>query len=388
MTHASPSPMARALELGRQALGYSSPNPAVGAVIVRDGEIIGEGHTQQPGGPHAEVVALQQAGDRARGATMYTTLEPCSHHGRTPPCAEAMVTAGLGAVEIAVLDPHPPVNGSGRRLLEQHGIATRVGDCADEATQHFQGYFKREETGLPLLIAKYAMSMDGRIASSTGDSRWITGAAARARVHELRAHVDAIITAAGTVIADDPQLTARNTDGNALPRQPLRVIADSTGRTPPTARLFSEPGKTLIATASSEACSLFDNQGENVTAIALPSENGRVDLAALLQHLGRLGAVQVMTEAGEELLGAFFDEGLVDQVDISIAPIIIGGSEAPGPVGGAGAQLVRNAHRFMRMETAHIMHADSEGAPDADSTHATKDIHIRGTLRHYTGVHR
>ncbi len=361
--------MARALELGRQALGYSSPNPAVGAVIVRDGEIVGEGYTQPPGGPHAEIVALEQAGERARGATMYTTLEPCSHHGRTPPCAEAMVAAGLGSVEIAVLDPHPPVNGSGRRLLEENGITTRVGDSAEEATLHFQGYFKREETGLPLVIAKYAMSLDGKIASRTGDSRWITGKEARARAHDLRSHVDAIITAAGTVISDDPQLTARDGEGNPLPRQPLRVIADSTGRTPTTARLFREPGKTLVATASAEACAPFQDMGENVSAAAFPSEHGRVDLTALLQHLGRLGVMQVMTEAGEQLLGAFFDEGLVDQAEIFIAPVIIGGGDAAGPVGGDGVELVRDAHRFVRMDVERV----------------GEDLVARGILRYWEG---
>ena len=369
MTDGSATPMARALDLGRQALGFSSPNPAVGAVIVSDGEIVGEGYTQPPGGPHAEIVALEQAGERARGATMYTTLEPCSHHGRTPPCAEAMIEAGLGSVEIAVLDPHPPVNGSGRRLLEEHGVTTRVGDSADEATLHFQGYFKREETGMPLVVAKYAMSLDGKIASRTGDSRWITGETARARVHELRSHVDAIITAAGTVISDDPQLTARDADGKALPRQPMRVIADSTGRTPTSARLFSEPGRTLVATAAAAACALFQDLGDNVTASAFPAEHGRVDLTALLQHLGRLGVVQVMTEAGEQLLGAFFDEGLVDQAEISIAPVVIGGNDAPGPVGGDGVELVRDAHRFERMEVDRV----------------GEDIVVRGILRYWTG---
>ncbi len=367
--HGSASPMARALELGRQALGFSSPNPAVGAVIVRDGEIVGEGFTQPPGGPHAEIVALKKAGELARGATMYTTLEPCSHHGRTPPCAEAMIAAGLRAVEIAVLDPHPPVNGSGRRLLEENGITTRVGDCAEEATLHFQGYFKREETGMPLVIAKYAMSLDGKIASRTGDSRWITGEAARARVHELRSHVDAIITAAGTVISDDPQLTARDTSGNPLPNQPLRVIADSNGRTPLDARLFSEPGRTLVATASEEACAPFKELGENVTAVAFPSEHGRVDLTALLRHLGHVGALQVMTEAGEQLLGAFFDEGLVDQAEIFVAPVVIGGGDAPGPVGGDGVEHVKDARRFVRTDIDRV----------------GEDIVVRGILRYWQG---
>ncbi len=341
--------MARALALGREALGLSSPNPAVGAVIVRDGAIVGEGYTQPAGGRHAEIVALEQAGERARGATMYTTLEPCSHHGRTPPCAEAMIAAGLQTVEIAVLDPHPPVNGSGQRLLEQHGITTRIGESAKEATLHFQGYFKRVRTGLPLVIAKYAMSLDGKIATRTGDSRWITGEHARARIHQLRSRVDAIITAAGTVVSDDPQLTARAPDGQPLPRQPLRVIADSAGRTPPTARLFQEPGQTLVATASAEAGAPFQTLGHDVTTKAFPGEGGRVDLEALLRHLGQRGAVQVMTEAGEELLGTLFDLRLVDQIEVHIAPVIIGGRDAPGPVGGAGITDIVNAHRLMNL---------------------------------------
>ncbi len=361
--------MAQALQLGQRALGLSSPNPAVGAVIVRDGAIVGEGYTQPPGGPHAEIVALEQAGERARGGTMYTTLEPCSHHGRTPPCVEAMIAAGLESVEIAVLDPHPAVNGSGRKLLDEHGIATRVGRSAEEAVLHFQGYFKREQTGLPLVIAKYAMSLDGKIASHTGDARWISGEAARARTHKLRSQVDAIITTSGTVIADDPQLTARDAEGVALPRQPLRVIADSNGRTPPTARLFSEPGQTLVATASADACAPFHVLGEGVTSAAFPGKDGRVDLMALLRHLGHNGALQIMTEAGEQLLGAFFDEGLVDQADICIAPIIIGGSNAPGPVGGSGIAAIAGAHRFLSMDVDRV----------------GQDIVSRGILRYWHG---
>ena len=348
------SPMDRALELGRRALGLSSPNPAVGAVIVRDGAIVGEGFTQEHGGAHAEIVALEQAGDLALGATMYATLEPCSHHGRTPPCVEAMIEAGLEAVEIAVLDSHPLVNGTGRRALEESGIITRVGRGADEARLHFQGYFKRIATGLPLVIAKYAMSLDGKIAAHTGDSQWITGEDARARVHELRSTVDAIITGAGTLHQDNPQLTARDAQGRPLTRQPLRVIADSHGQSPKTARVFYEPGRVLVGTASEEACSPFKEIGENVSTAAFPGERGRVDLLALLRHLGQQGALQVMTEAGEALLGAFFDEGLVDQAEIYIAPIIIGGSEARGPVGGLGVHAVADAQRFQSMTLERV----------------------------------
>ena len=188
-------------------------------------------------------------------------------------------------------------------------------------------------------------------------------------MHELRSHVDAIITAVGTVISDDPQLTARDADGNGLPRQPLRVIADSNGRTPTTSRLFSEPGQTLVATESMEACAPFQALGENVTAMAFPAAHGRVDLVALLRHLGHLGAVQVMTEAGEQLLGAFFEEGLVDQAEIYIAPVIIGGNDAPGPVGGDGVEVVRDAHRFLSLDVDRV----------------GEDIVARGILRYWQG---
>ena len=363
------SPMDRALGLGRRALGLSSPNPAVGAVIVRDGEIVGEGFTREHGGRHAEIVALEQAGDLARGATMYTTLEPCSHHGRTPPCVEAMIEAGLHAAEIAVLDSHPLVNGTGRRALEESGITTRVGQCADEARLHFQGYFKRIATGMPLVIAKYAMSLDGKIATHTGSSQWITGEDARARVHELRSTVDAIITGTGTLSQDDPQLTARDAEGRLLDRQPLRVIADSHGRAPTDARVFHEPGRVLVATASDDACRPFREIGENVSTVAFPGEGGRVDLPALLRHLGQEGALQVMTEAGEALLGALFDEDLVDQAEIYIAPLVIGGRDARGPVGGSGVADVGDARRFKTMSFEQV----------------GPDMVARGVLRRWDG---
>ena len=305
----------------------------------------------------------------ARGATMYTTLEPCSHHGRTPPCAEEIVAAGLQAVEIAVLDPHPSVNGSGRRLLEEHGVSTTVGHSAEQANRHFQGFFKHIRTGMPLVIAKYAMSLDGKIATRTGSSQWITGEDARARVHDMRSTVDAIITGAGTLSQDDPQLTARDAEGRPLDRQPLRVIADSHGRAPTNARVFHEPGRVLVATASDEACRPFREIGENVSTVAFPSEGGRVDLPALLRHLGGNGAVHVMTEAGEALLGAFFDEDLVDQAEIYIAPLIIGGQDAQGPVGGSGVADVGDAQRFQTMSFERV------GA----------DIVARGVLRRWDG---
>ena len=362
--------MERALKLGSHALGLSSPNPAVGAVIVKDDVVVGEGSTQEVGGHHAEIVALQQAGDLARDATLYVTLEPCSHQGRTPPCAQAIIAAGLQEVRMAVLDPNPAVDGRGRRMLQEAGIVTTLGQGADDATAHFQGYFKHIRTDEPLVIAKYAMSLDGKIATRTGDSRWVTGAEARREVHEVRAQMDAIITAPGTVRADDPQLTARDERGEPLPRQPMRVIADSRGRTSLTARLFREPGVTLVATASEEASEPFRSLGEGVMTRAFPGADGRVDLRALLKHLGELGMLQVMTEAGETLLGAFFDAAIPDQAMVFLAPSIIGGKDAPSPVAGMGAERMAEAQRLQRVRVHR----------------AGDDVILRGVFRWWDGV--
>lgn len=340
--------MARALAAARRAMGLSSPNPAVGAVVVRDGVVVGEGFTQQAGGPHAEVMALRQAGDLARDAALYVSLEPCNHYGRTPPCAQAILHAGVREVHLAVLDPNPVVNGRGRQTLEQAGIRVVEGEGVDEAAEQLQGYFKHVRTGEPLVITKYAMTLDGKIATRTGDSRWVTGPEARRRVHETRAEVDVVLTAPGTVMADDPQLTARDAQGAPLPRQPLRVIADSRGRTPVSARLFREPGRTLVATASEEACRPYRSLGEGVQARAFPGPDGRVDLVALVRHLGSLGALQMMTEGGEALLGALFDAGLPDRAMVFIGPSIVGG-DAASPVSGAGIEKMAEARRLQRM---------------------------------------
>ncbi|MDA1096574.1 MAG: bifunctional diaminohydroxyphosphoribosylaminopyrimidine deaminase/5-amino-6-(5-phosphoribosylamino)uracil reductase RibD [Chloroflexi bacterium] len=347
--------MTRALALGRQALGLSSPNPAVGAVVVRqDGVIVGEGFTQPPGGPHAEAVALAQAGEAARGATLYTTLEPCAHVGRTPPCAAAIIEAGIREVRVAVLDPNQAVNGNGRRALTSAGIETAVGERGDEATEHFQGYFKHVRTGLPLVIVKYAMTLDGKIATRGGDSRWVSGEESRRRVHEVRSQVDAILTAPGTIAVDDPQLTARNQDGSPMPRQPLRVIADSRGRTPVNARVFREPGKTLVATAGEAYGEPFRTMGDSVLTRAFPDAAGRVDLLALLRYLGSEGSLHVLTEVGEVLLGALFDAGLPDRAMVFIAPSVVGGAEALSPVGGRGVDRMVEAPRLLRSRSQRL----------------------------------
>ena len=240
--------MGLALSLAQRAVGSVSPNPPVGAVLVRDGEVVGEAYTRPPGQAHAEIVAIRQAGPRARGATLYTTLEPCNHQGRTGPCSEAIIEAGVAEVHSAVMDPNPHVKGGGLSRLSEAGIAVSTGEMAGEASRLIEAYTKRVTTGTPFVTAKFAMSLDGKIATRTGSSQWITGEEARAYAHRLRAASDAVMVGINTVLADDPRLTARDGSGAALDRQPLRVVVDSRGRIPREARMLGEPGSTLIVT--------------------------------------------------------------------------------------------------------------------------------------------
>ena len=240
--------MGLVLCLARKAVGSVSPNPPVGAVLVREGEVVGEGYTRPPGQAHAEIVAIRQAGPWARGATLYTTLEPCNHQGRTGPCSEAIIEAGVAEVHSAVLDPNPRVNGSGMSRLSEAGIAVSTGEMAGEASRLIEAYAKHVTTGTPFVTAKFAMSLDGKIATRTGSSQWITGEEARAYAHRMRAASDAVMVGINTVLADDPRLTARDGSGEALERQPLRVVVDSRGRIPREARMLGEPGSTLIVT--------------------------------------------------------------------------------------------------------------------------------------------
>src|SRR5712691_4758723 len=242
--------MGRALDLAEQAKGLCNPNPAVGAVLVRDGRIVGEGFTQPRGQAHAEIMALAQAGPEAKGATLYVTLEPCAHHGLTGPCAERLIEAGVGEVHCSMIDPSSWVDGRGKAELERHGIAVVVGERAEAARRLNQDYLHWVGTGRPFVTAKYAMSLDGKIATRSGSARWVTGEAARALVGQMRARADAVVVGINTVLADDPSLTARAADGSLLDRQPLRVVLDSQGRLPTSARVAngSLPGRTLVAT--------------------------------------------------------------------------------------------------------------------------------------------
>ena len=327
----------QALVLARRALGSTSPNPAVGAVVVKDGTILGEGYTLPPGQAHAEVVALQQAGEGTHGASLYVTLEPCCVEGRTPPCTEAIVSAGIGEVHVAAIDPNPSVRGWGLAQLEATGIEVHTGEGEEEARELYEAFAKHITTGLPFATVKFAMSLDGKIATHSGDSKWVTGGPAREYVQEMRRGCDAIVVGVNTVLLDDPRLTVRDRDGVPAARQPLRVILDSQARTPSSAQLLKEPGATLIAVTQPPENDVARLAEAGAEVLALPpTVEGMVDPCALLRRLGERGAVSVLVEGGGRLLGSLFDLGEVDKVVAFIAPKIIGGLQAPSPIGGAG----------------------------------------------------
>ena len=346
--------MQRALALAGQALGRVSPNPAVGAVLVRDGQVVGEGFTRPPGGPHAEVVALDQAGEAARGSTLHVNLEPCCHQGRTPPCTKAIIAAGVAEVHMAILDPDPNVSGRGRKELEAAGIAVQVGECEQEARRLNEAYIKHRTTGLPFVIAKFAASLDGRIAAASGDSRWISGPQSRQWAHEQRATMDAIMVGVNTILVDDPQLTARP-GGQESERQPLRVVADSHGRTPASARVLQGPGHALIATSDrSEPSWRQAMKAAAAEVLVLPRDGDSLDLGALLKALAERGVLSLLVEGGGILLGSLFDQGLVDKVQAIIAPLIIGAAEAPTAVAGRGAHRLADAWRLREVTVERL----------------------------------
>jgi diaminohydroxyphosphoribosylaminopyrimidine deaminase/5-amino-6-(5-phosphoribosylamino)uracil reductase len=338
--------MERALVLARQALGTTSPNPAVGAVLVKDGLIVGEGHTQPPGSAHAEIVALRQAGERARGATLYVTLEPCCHFGRTGPCTAAIIAAGVAEVRIATGDPNPYVNGCGIQEMEAAGIRVLMGEGAAEARELNEPFFHFIRSRRPFIAAKYAMSLDGKIATRTGHSRWVTGPEARQRVHALRGTADAVLVGVGTVLADNPQLTVRAPDDSPASRQPWRVVVDSTCRTPPTARLLSDAfvSRTIIATTPRAPRERLDAvQATGAEVLLLPAYEHRVDLCGLAETLAGRGLINILAEAGGTLTASLFASELVSKVYAFLAPKIIGGVGAPGPVGGTGSETMDEA---------------------------------------------
>ena len=331
--------MIRALELAERGRGCVEPNPLVGAVVVRDGRVVGEGWHQQFGGPHAEVNAIAAAGEKANGATLFVSLEPCCHQGKTPPCTTAVLQAGIKRVVAAMLDPFPQVAGQGVAQLKNAGIEVAVGLCETEARRINAPYLTLMRFGRPHVHAKWAMTLDGKICSRTGDSKWISNDAARRRVHELRGRMDAILVGIGTALADDPLLTARPPG----PRTPTRIVLDSHARLPLTSQ--------LVTTAREHPCMVV-TLGDNAGVAALQSAGCEVlslgqagcslPIPLLLDVLGKRRMTNILVEGGAAILGSFFDARAVDEIWAFVAPTIVGGS-GKSPVGGAGAATLTEA---------------------------------------------
>ena len=339
--------MAAALKLAAQGMYSTSPNPRVGCILVKDGEAIGEGWHQKAGEPHAEVLALRAAGDNARGATAYVTLEPCSHYGRTPPCAEGLVKAGVSRVVAAVCDPNPDVAGRGFQMLREAGIEVVESCLEDQATAINEGFMKRMRTGLPLVRMKLAMSLDGRTAMASGQSQWITGPEARRDVQRLRAQSCAVITGADSVLIDNPSMTVRAEEAGLtipvdLQRQPLRVIVDGEHRVNASANIFAQAGDILIASRTTPTKPVErDADSGNLTYWA-GEKSDRTDLSGLLRHLAEQGHNEILVESGAQLAGAFVRAGLVDELIVYCAPTILGSDARPLlslPIGDMAAQI-------------------------------------------------
>ena len=328
------APMREALALAEHAIGLSDPNPRVGCVIVAsDGSVLGRGHTQEAGGAHAEVMALRDAASRGAsvcGATVVVTLEPSSHHGRTPPCADALVEAGVGRVVMAMRDPNPLVAGQGAARLAAAGIRVLVGPFAREAHELNIGFVSRMTRGRPWLRLKVAISLDGRTALANGASQWITGETARSDGHAWRKRASALLTGVGTVLEDDPRLDVRLV---RTARQPLRVVVDSRLETPPTARIVEPPGSVLLYAATDSAERRRTLEARAVEVAALSSTTGKVDLAAMLADLGRRGINELHVEAGEKLNASLLREGLVDELLVYVAPRLLGSGRALAALG-------------------------------------------------------
>jgi diaminohydroxyphosphoribosylaminopyrimidine deaminase/5-amino-6-(5-phosphoribosylamino)uracil reductase len=342
--------MKRALSLARRARGMTSPNPMVGALLVRRGKVIAEGYHKKAGTPHAEAIAIDRAGRNAAGSTLYVTLEPCCHTDkRTPPCTEKIIAAGIRNVVIAMEDPNPKVAGKGIDKLEKAGIRVTCGLLGSQAQALNEFYIKQITTGLPFVVLKVAMTLDGKIATPEGESQWITGEKARKEVHRLRASVDAIMTAIGTVKADDPRLTCRSVKG----KDPVRIIIDPDLEIRPDARTLICPPQTLVVTRASAPTgkkSLLSRKG--VSLMTFPGR--RVDLAWLMKELHSIGITSVLVEGGASLNASCLDAGIVDKVMFYIAPKIIGGRESFPAVGGASFRRLDDAYRLTRTSMRRV----------------------------------
>lgn len=357
--------MTRALELARRGEGAVEPNPMVGCVIARDGRIVGEGWHAAFGGPHAEVAALADAGAAAAGAAAYVTLEPCSHHGKTPPCTEALLAAGIARVVVAARDPNPQVVGSGIETLRDRGVAVEVGLEEERAAELIEPFAKLMTQGRPWVIGKWAASLDGRIAARTGDSQWISGEESRRVAHQLRGRIDAVLVGLGTVLSDDPLLTARPPG----PRTATRVVLDDRAETPTGGRL----AKTLDVAPVLVACSdsapaariaALRDAGMEVFIAAGADRPAR--LASLLDELGKRQMTNVMVEGGAGALGAFHDADLLDELHVFLAPQLVGGRDAPAPLGGIGVERIADATSLRRLTVVRL----------------EDDLYISGRIKH------
>jgi len=358
--------MAEALALARRARGLTSPNPMVGAVIVRDAAAAGRGFHSRSGAPHAEIEALREAGGRASGATLYVTLEPCNHAGRTPPCVDALVGAGIRRVVAATADPNPQVRGGGANALRRAGVEVLVGCLQSEARELNRVFFTAMERMRPHVTLKCAMTLDGKIAASDRSSRWITGEAARREAHRLRSECDAIVVGIGTVLADDPALTVRLDPPG--PREPLRVVVDSRCRLPLTARLIAsgDPGRVVVAVGDDAPGAHVEALvSRGVTVLHCKSREGHVDVSDLCGRLFGLDVRGLLLEGGSELSWAFVEAGLVDRVAVFVAPILLGGAGAPTPVGGRGLPLGGG----MRLRSVEVRPIGEDWLIEGDVTH-------------------
>ena len=347
----------RAIELAWEGRGRTSPNPLVGAVLVKDGRVIGEGAHLALGEPHAERAALAAAAEDPRGATLYVTLEPCCHHGRTPPCTDAILEAGVARVVVASDDPTEKASGRGLGVLRDEGVAVELlteGEPAKAARLQNQPFRKHARTGRPLVVLKTAMTLDGNVATRTGDSQWISGEASRARAHRWRAECDAVAVGIGTALADDPQLTARV---DAVHRQPQRVVFDSEARLPLTSALVTSAAEIpviLVCGVGAPRASVMGLESAGVEVISVTGQNEGARVAAALEELGRRDVQSVLLEGGSHLAGAFFDAEEIDEVRTFIAPMVAGGRDAPPPIGGSGVEQIGAARRALHTEVERI----------------------------------
>jgi diaminohydroxyphosphoribosylaminopyrimidine deaminase / 5-amino-6-(5-phosphoribosylamino)uracil reductase len=334
--------LSEALDLAARGRGRVSPNPLVGAVVVADGAVVGRGWHEGPGTAHAEVVALGEAGERAPGATLFTSLEPCDHRGRTGPCTQAIMEAGIGRVVVGVVDPNPVVDGRGIERLRGGGVEVRVGVLGQESERINEAFFKHVRTGAPFVTLKMAATLDGKVAARDGSSRWITGGQARADVHRLRGASDAIVVGAGTAILDDPSLTVRDPEYRG--RTVLRVLVDAAGRVEGTSALFSDEAPTLVATTQSAPADRVEAWRATGAEVVVYDGGGNgVPLSDLVSDLGKRDVQSALIEGGPTLAWSAVAEGIVDKVVLYLAPKLIGGTAAPGILGGEGLESIGDA---------------------------------------------